>query len=57
MTRQLHSTNTYPLPTAHDSIEKLFENVYWVHGSVKVGPGMTMNRNMLIVKSNGYTFF
>ena len=51
MTLLFKNTNRYPQPTAHDPIEMLFENVYWVHGSVRVGPGMTMNRNMLIVKS------
>ena len=51
MTLSFKNTNRYPQPTAHDPIEMLFENVYWVHGSVRVGPGMIMNRNMLIVKS------
>jgi len=35
---------------AHNTIEELFENVFWVHGSIKVAPGMTMNRNMIILK-------
>jgi hypothetical protein len=35
---------------AHNAIEELFENVFWVHGSIKMAPGMTMNRNMLILK-------
>ena len=35
---------------AHNAIEELFENVYWVHGSIKIAPGMTMNRNMIILK-------
>jgi hypothetical protein len=51
MALHLSNTNTYPSATAHDSIEKLFENVYWVHGSIRVGPSMTMNRNMVIIKS------
>ncbi len=51
MTLSFENANSYPNPTEHDPIKMLFENVYWVHGSVKVGPGMTMNRNMLIVKS------
>ncbi len=51
MTQPLKSKKSYPQPTAHDPIKKLFENVYWVHGSVKVGPGMTMNRNMVIIKN------
>lgn len=56
MTLHSKSSNSYPSATPHDSIEPLFENVYWVHGSIKVGPGMTMNRNMVIIKStNGLT--
>jgi len=35
---------------AHDPIEVLFENVFWVHGSIKIAPGMTMNRNMIILR-------
>ena len=35
---------------AHNAIEELFENVFWVHGSIKIAPGMTMNRNMIILK-------
>jgi len=35
---------------AHNAIEELFENVFWVHGSIKMAPGMTMNRNMIILK-------
>lgn len=45
------SNNSYPAAFPHDSIEELFENVYWVHGSVKMGPGMRINRNMVILKN------
>ena len=38
---------------AHNAIEELFENVFWVHGSIKMAPGMTMNRNMIILKQGG----
>lgn len=34
----------------HEPIKPLLENVYWVHGSVKMAPGMYMNRNMIIIK-------
>jgi hypothetical protein len=40
----------YPPASAHDPISQLLPNIYWVHGSVKIGPGMQMNRNMLIIK-------
>ena len=44
------SKNGYAKPTPHDPIEKVFHNVYWVHGSVRLAPGMTMNRNMIVVQ-------
>lgn len=36
----------------HDSIEKIFDDVYLVHGSIHMGPCMRMNRNMLIIVNN-----
>lgn len=35
----------------HDPIEELYPDVFWVQGSIRMGPGMTMNRNMLILRS------
>ncbi len=40
----------------HQPIELLFENVYWVHGCIKMAPGMTTNRNMVILKNQGDLF-
>jgi hypothetical protein len=40
----------YPPASAHDPIRELWPNIYWVHGSINVGPAMQMNRNMLIIK-------
>ena len=40
----------------HAPIEKLFNDVYWVHGSVKMAPGMTINRNMVILKQGADLF-
>lgn len=40
----------YAKPTPHDPIEMVLHNVYWVHGSIRLGPGMTMNRNMIVIK-------
>tara|TARA_Y100000296_G_scaffold78863_1_gene102143 strand:- start:1512 stop:1958 length:447 start_codon:yes stop_codon:yes gene_type:complete len=34
----------------HDPIEQLFSDVFWVHGSIRVGPGMRLNRNMIILR-------
>ena len=40
----------YPAAFPHDPIVAIFENVYLVHGSIRIGPGMRMNRNMLIIR-------
>ena len=43
---------SYPAAFPHDKIEQLFNNVFWVHGSIRVGPGMSMNRNMIVVQES-----
>ena len=43
----------YPAASPHDPIRELFPGVWWVHGSVRVGPGLSMNRNMLILGQDG----
>jgi hypothetical protein len=40
----------YPLPQPHDPIEELFEDVFWVHGSMRMGPGLGINRNMVVLR-------
>ena len=40
----------YPAAQRHDPIEELFEDVFWVHGSMRVGPGMRINRNMVVLR-------
>src|SRR5690554_3739987 len=40
----------YPPSYPHDEIENIFRGVYFLHGSIKMGPGMRMNRNMIILK-------
>jgi hypothetical protein len=34
----------------HDNIKKLYDGVYVLYGSIKMGPGMRMSRNMVILK-------
>lgn len=46
------SERQYPAAFPHDPIQQLFEDVYWVHGSVRVGPGARINRNMLILRQD-----
>lgn len=43
----------YPPAFPHEPITRIFENVYLVHGSIRMGPGMRMNRNMIIVADGG----
>lgn len=43
----------YPPAYSHDPIVKIFEDVYLVQGSIRIGPGMRMNRNMIILKEDG----
>jgi hypothetical protein len=41
----------YPPAYPHDELKLLHPNVYLLHGSIKMGPGMRMNRNMIVLKS------
>lgn len=43
----------YPPSYPHDEIKSLYPSVYLLHGSIKMGPGMRMNRNMLILNNQG----
>lgn len=40
----------YPPAYPHDQIQNLYPGVFLLHGSIKMGPGMRMNRNMLILQ-------
>ncbi|QKE62059.1 hypothetical protein HNE05_01290 [Aquipseudomonas campi] len=41
----------YPPACPHAQIQNLYPGVYLLHGSIKMGPGMRMNRNMVILQS------
>ncbi|MBV1930787.1 MAG: hypothetical protein KUG71_03640 [Porticoccaceae bacterium] len=43
--------NKYPPAYPHDAIAELFPDVFWVHGSIKMAPGLRINRNMLVVRN------
>lgn len=43
----------YPPSYPHDEIKGLYPGVYLLHGSIKMGPGMRINRNMLILDNGG----
>lgn len=40
----------YPPAYPHDQIQCLYPGVFLLHGSIKMGPGMRMNRNMVILQ-------
>lgn len=40
----------YPSEYPHDQLETLYPGVYLLHGSIRMGPGMRMNRNMIILQ-------
>ncbi|MEM7538485.1 MAG: hypothetical protein AAF639_40330 [Chloroflexota bacterium] len=40
----------YPKASIHGDIEEVFENVFFVPGSVVMAPGMRLSRNMIIVR-------
>ncbi len=40
----------YPPAFPHDPIVSIFDNIFLVRGSIRVGPGMRMSRNMVIVR-------
>lgn len=45
--------NNHPVALPHDPITKIFDDVYWVQGTIKMGPGMGFNRNMVILRQDG----
>ena len=45
--------SNYPRPQPHDPIEEIFEEVFWVHGGIHMGPGLKLNRNMVVLREAG----
>ena len=43
----------FPPSYPHDEIKSLYPGVYLLHGSIKMGPALRMNRNMLILENAG----
>lgn len=50
MTDTQNAQENYFAPQPHDPIEQVFENVFWVHGSMNMGKGIRISRNMVIVR-------
>ena len=44
---------SHPAPLPHDPIVAVFDDVYWVQGSINMGPGMRFNRNMVVLRQEG----
>lgn len=42
----------YPPALPQEPILEIFPDVYLVHGSAKIGPGMRMNRNMIVARQD-----
>ncbi len=49
----MNSKNNYAPAYAHDPIEEIFDGVYLLRGSIRIGPGMHMGRNMVILRETG----
>ncbi len=43
----------YPTVMPHGPIELVADDVFWVRGSIGLGPGLRITRNMAIVRSGG----
>lgn len=43
----------YPAAMPHGPIELVADDVFWVQGSIGLGPGLRITRNMAIVRSDG----
>jgi len=43
-------SNSFPPATAHGEIREIFEDVFFVTGSVLMVPGMQLSRNMIILR-------
>lgn len=43
----------YPSALPHESIAEIFPDVFMVHGSIHPGPGMRMNRNIVVLRHYG----
>lgn len=44
--------STHPAPTPHGELQELFEGVYWLQGTVRMGPGVVINRVMVVLRDD-----
>lgn len=43
----------HPAACPHDPPREIMPDVFFVHGSIRMGPGMSINRNMLVLRHEG----
>ena len=43
----------YPDPLPHGPLQELFDDVFWVQGSVSMGRGVRISRNMVVLRQDG----
>ncbi len=45
--------DTFPAAQPHDPPVEVFPDLLYVHGSFRMGPGMVINRNMIVLRDGG----
>jgi hypothetical protein len=53
MSETSNMTDTFPQATPHGEIQQIFDDVFFVTGSVVMLPGMQVSRNMIILREHG----
>ena len=53
LARQYTSLVTTSIAYPHDPLREILPGVWFIHGRMRMGPGMTINRNMIVVESDG----
>ena len=41
---------SHPAPEPHDALEKIFDDAWYLPGTVRMGPGLRINRNMAVIR-------
>lgn len=44
---------SFPAAEPHAPLEKVLDDVYFLHGSIRMAPGMRINRNMVVFRHDG----
>ncbi|MEQ1566092.1 MAG: hypothetical protein ABMA64_10680 [Myxococcota bacterium] len=46
-------TDVFPAPMPHGPLTEVFPDVFWMQGTVRMGPGMVINRVMVVLRHDG----